>query len=677
MYARIHLWACLVGCWLLFSLASPQVRAQAAGSPPGKQWAILIGIEKYERANPLRFTVNDVVQIGQTLRVRGGVDPANILQITDDSDYHPTKVGIMQALSDWLRKPGPQDDLIVYFSGHGFRDADGKAYLAPIDVDPADPAASGIPLEWMREQIAGCHAHFKLLVLDACHAGSEKGEQKSLGLAAEEMGQAFRNLEGVVTLASSTAAQKSQIWEDKEQSLFSYWLNQGLKGHADADSDGNVDIDELYKFVSRSVRRTAELRFPLKQDPVRIVRTGTLDVPVVLHLVPQRLKQMLDDMAEQLSESILEQKFAKVGVLEFTNDTKLGELLGADFGLLGKYCADELEKDLVDYGNGKYSLVDKNRLRAALEAQGFALKDLGSTERLQQLSHDAGFVPVIALGTLRNRAGRIVNVQCKLIQTNSDDLAGLVGGTAALNESEWAMLGRSVALRPEDRRPAAPTIDAAPKPADDALIGRLDEKAAGAHPLADPTFPYRVKLVIKGQERKGVFRGNDYFVPVRKGEVYEIWLENNSGNTVLLRLLVDGLNTLPEPEGTKGVTTMIVGKRVNLDEARAWELDPNYARVTAVRGFVTEVSVQGKLKEFTVVDAEQSLAARQKFTSQLGIITAAFYAPKSGSRGALGTAAGEERNEKIERGHHLVPGNLISVVHIRYVDADSPELAGR
>ena len=43
--------------------------------------------------------------------------------------------------------------------------------------------------------------------------------------------------------------------------------------------------------------------------------------------------------------------------------------------------------------------------------------------------------------------------------------------------------------------------------------------------MQDPNFPYRIKMMIGGQERKGVFRGNDYFVPVRKGEVYEIWVE--------------------------------------------------------------------------------------------------------------------------------------------------------
>jgi hypothetical protein len=202
----------------------------------------------------------------------------------------------------------------------------------------------------------------------------------------------------------------------------------------------------------------------------------------------------------------------------------------------------------------------------------------------------------------------------------------------------------------------------------------MDQKSQGPHPLKDPKFAFPVRLMIGGKERKGVFRGNDYFVPVRKGEVYEIWAENRSGSTVLMRLLVDGLNTLPEKENTKGVQTFIVGKRVSLDEARHWELDPAQGTMFAVRGFVTQSGVQGKLREFLVADAEQSLAGRQKFTDQIGLITAAFYTPvkreaEPRPRGMLGTALGNQRNEQILEGEKVKPDKLLAVVHIRYVDA--------
>jgi hypothetical protein len=309
-------------------------------------------------------------------------------------------------------------------------------------------------------------------------------------------------------------------------------------------------------------------------------------------------------------------------------------------------------------------------LQTALQEQGFKLGDLGSTNAMAQLSNRAGGLPVIALGTLRNRAGRVVNIQCKLVRTDSDELVGASGGAAMLNESEWAMLGRSVVVSPEDRRPQIAPPGQPTRPLETEVIHRLDQKGEGGHPLADPTFQFPIKMMIGGQERKGTFRGNDYFIPVRKGEVYELWIENRGAQSVFMRLLVDGLNTLPELEGTKGVRTYVVGKRVNLDEARYWELDPAVSKVFAVRGFVTEASLQGKLREFVVVDADDSLAARQKFTDQIGLITAAFYGQASGSR-SVGTGLGQERGEELHVARNVGLGNLLGVVHIRYVDADA------
>jgi hypothetical protein len=544
-------------------------------------------------------------------------------------------------------------------------------FLAPIDCDPEHPAASGVPVQWLREQIAGCKANFKLLVLDACHAGSEKGDDEP-SVAAKDLGEPFKDLAGVVTIASSTGEEKSQIWEDKEQSLFSYWLNVGLRGNADENGDNQVDIDELYKFVHRNVTRSAKARFPRAQTPVRIVRSGTPDVPVVMQLHPTTLRDVLADMADQLATSLDERKLSKVGVLEFTNDTKLGELLGADFGLLGRYCAEELERQLTDRANDKFTVVDRRRLQKTLSDQGFRLDDLGSTDALAKLSKQLDGMPVIALGTLRNRAGRLVNIQCKLVKTVGDDVAAAVGGAARLNESEWAMLGRSVQVRPEDRRPEPPRPDQTkPRPREDVLVERLDERADGPHPLADPKFPFRVKVMVAGKERPGQFRGNDLLITLKQGETYELWVENRSGQVAIMRLLVDGLNTLPEKEETKGVSTYIVGKRVNLNDARHWVLDPAVVasanKIWAVRGFITETGAQGKLRQFAVVDAQQSLAARQKFTDQIGLITAAFYAPKSGARG-VGTGLGQEQSENLTEAQKMLPGDLLGVVHIRYSD---------
>ena len=307
-------------------------------------------------------------------------------------------------LSEFLKKPGPQDSVIVFFSGHGFRDKDGKLYLAPLDIDPTNAAATGVPIEWFRGLLDACPASFKLLVLDACHAGSEKGEDGPPSASAKDISDSFKGATGVVTIASSTAEEKSRIWEFKQQSLFSYWLNEGLKGHSDTNADG--------------------------------------------------------------------------------------EVLGANFGIPGRYCGDELKQRLMDRSAGKFSVLDRLKMQQSLVAVNFKTKDLESDSSLRNLANDLKLDLVI-----------------------------------------------------------------------------------------NSYFPLR----------------NDCFVMLRNGEEYELWIENRARQTIAMRLLVDGLNTLPEKEtDSKGIAAYVIGKPVSLNEARHWALDPdapnalvNGVPTYRVKGFVS------------------------------------------------------------------------------------------
>jgi hypothetical protein len=681
--------------------------AAKAQSAPGKQWAIMIGCEDYTKAAKLQFTVNDVTKLAETLRTHGGMSPDCILQMTDNSDAadQPKRENMLRRLPEWLKKPAAGDSMIVFFSGHGFRDPEGKLYLAPVDIDPANAAATGISAEWLRDQLAACPAKFKLLVLDACHAGSEKGDDDTDAVTAKDLGDMFKRTSGVVTLASSTGEEKSQIWHFKQQSLFSYWLVQGLKGHADDNSDSSVTIDELYDYLHRHVTQTAQARFKRPQTPVRNVGPKIDGVPVVVKLVPQSLKQVITDMSEQLAGTMEERQLGRLGVLEFTTDTKLGEMLGGNFGLLGRYCAEELEKRLLDKSAGKYSVVERRALQDALKGQNFGVKDLFNTVSMQKLAKNTkGGMPVLARGRLIDRAGRIVNLQCKLTETDGDSPVTTVGGVARLNENEWAMLGYSAQVTPEDRRPAAPTIDTvdpvnAPSPEEehktkkeqerDQVVNRLDERKDGPHPFQDPKFPFRVKLLVNGQVRPFVFKKvgdrTECFVGVRKGDIYELRVEGAIEHKQCMKLLVDGLNTLPE-QLNKGIEQWDWGQRMNLEDARAWVLDPKTALKVKnmptwdIKGFVTETGQHGKYKEFVIVDADKGLAARQQFTDSIGMITAAFYkaVPKntpeeapSSSRSAFSTDAGSEHVADLTENKDLKAGEFLSVVHIKYVDADS------
>jgi len=661
------------------TLASSTLEAQDEIPQPQNynRYALLIGVEDYQNLPKLRYTSNDAIALRTVLAERGGVPYYNT-NILGGQWANPTRENITNAVSGMLRSCPQDSEVLVFFSGHGYRAPDGVMYLCPSDIDPERPAETGIPVAWLREELAACKARFKLLILDACHAGSEKGEDAE-GPTAKDLGEPFRDVSGVVTLASSTADEKSLLWEEKQQSLFSYWLTQGLKGHADENGDSIVDIDELNKYVHRNVTHIAQSRFQRSQTPIRIIRSGAPPgAPAVIELRPLRLDDVLSDVADQLAWAIDDRKLDKVAVMEFSVDTPSGELLRVDFGLLGKLCATKLEQRLTRMSYDRYAVVDPRRLIKSLEELDFKVGDLSSGTRLTDLTQKVGTIPIMALGVLRNRTGRAVTMQCRLVDPQTGDMAASTGGLALLTESEWAMLGKSV-HRKERYAPL-------PDSPDDVIpdgVDELDDLSNGPHPLRDPKFPFPVRILVGGKERKGVFHGNDYYVPVRQGEVYSVQVESKlRKEPVVLRLLVDGLNTLPEKvEAVKGVETYEVAPRVSLENARHWVLDPkkNRAGRWTIKGFVTETGSQGKLREFKIVEKQDSVAAQQNFTDQIGLITAAFYMPLAEPRGGIalgaapGTGFGEERIERLDEVANVKPGRLRSVVHIHYVDADELE----
>ena len=662
----------------------------------GRSWAILVGAQNYHRATNLRFTVNDVEQLAKTLENHGSYPTESILKMVDTAPnerFQPLCASMKAELPRWLAKPGPEDLVLVYFTGHGFRDKkDGKLYLAPLDFDTRQPAKTGVAIQWLRAQLAKCPAKIKLLIIDSCHAGSEKGEN-SESITAKELGATFRDMRDVVTVASSTDDQKSQMWPEMKQSLFSFWLNQGLKGHADGDGNSKVTIDEIFRYVHRHVTETAQQVFGVSQEPVRIVRTGISGVPTVLQLQPYPLKGTLENMAEQLANTMRINGLSRVAVAQFTastTDPRMTAVLHNGPGLLGRECASELEKRLLRKRRDQFEVISHDALHKALSQDQYQVSDLRTTA-IRDLSVEGKELPCMIISTLVARTGRVVSFQSSVVGTDDGHVYGTAGGTAQLSESEWAMLGHSAAAphqtaASEDILAVAPSVATA-----NATIQRLDAQAAKPHPLSDPAFPYRVRVKVLQQstwvERPPQFRQNQMFVALRQGERYALWIENHTDKPVWLRLLVDGLNTLPEESTDKAAQVIPqdpnypAAQRVSLADAKAWRVEARPPgkpmTVNAVSGFFRTTGESGSVIPFQVVDGDQSYAHAQQFTDQIGLITAAFYQavtpgdrPREGIR-SIGTGGGEEEaaTTGIYRGEEK-PGALLAAIHIRYV---SPE----
>ncbi len=650
-------------------------------------YAVLIGNEKYENVLPLRFTVNDVKQISQTLCQLGDYRDDDILQMVDsaseDSGRQPLCDNIKGKLPGWLKKAGPDDHVVVVFSGHGFLGDDGKLYLAPLDFDVKKPADTGIPLDWLRTQLEGCSAKLKLLAIDACHAGNEKSVDGSVQVCAKDLAAPFEKVSGTVTFASCTSDEKSWIWPEKRQSVFSYWLNQGLKGHADDNGDGAVDIDELYGYVHDNVPYVTRRVFRQDQTPVRFVGPDVPGQPVVIRPRPHKLKGLLDDMAEQLATVIQLKKVEAVGVPEFS--VVSGVSLGGEFGWLGDYCAGELEGYLskrADRAREPFKVVAQDLLHEALAAKGIGPGDLRNKEVIG-LEVDKTR-PALIRGILRSRLDNKITLQCSLVSVDDLQVLGQAGGSAELSDQETIMLDQSPSrpVPPVLYQPGPPSVDAKPRQSvTDKVTRWLADNSRGHHPYLDREYPYQVRVMVGKEERKRVIRGNRCYVGLRKGEIYRVRVDlaESVDAPVYMQLFVDGRNTLPEPVPPKAAypeakVRYLPAQRVNPTNAQAWKLDPEKRRIFGIPGFYSKGGEDARYNEFLVGEAPDTMGPRKQFNDEPGVITAAFYAAAGGSRSVV-TELGEDRRGRTGLYRSVKLGNLRGVVQIHYVEADTLEAA--
>jgi formylglycine-generating enzyme required for sulfatase activity len=240
----------------------------------GHKWAILIGINKYldSKISSLDYCVSDVRLMEQVLIKQSGYEQKRILVISDDQKedhLQPLFFNLSEQIRNWLLNMKEKDTVLVYFSGHGFLDGNMQGYLAPKDCRKSNLSLTAFRTNELKNMLQSCKASQKLLILDCCHAGGNKGDENAT--SSEEVASTFKKAKGLITLASCQKKQLSREWKEKKQGLFTYYLAEGLGGKADKDSDGIVDSDEIYKYVFDNVPLTAQRKLNSVQTPVRII----------------------------------------------------------------------------------------------------------------------------------------------------------------------------------------------------------------------------------------------------------------------------------------------------------------------------------------------------------------------------------------------------------------------
>src|SRR5262249_12616139 len=146
----------------------------------GRKWAVIIGINEYldeEHIPALAYCVADARLMFKQLVEKCGYDESHVILLTDDQKsphMRPQLVNIEKQLRGTLSKAKVGDTVLVYFAGHGDLDDRGQGFLIPQDCRKEQFGLTALRTEQLKDLLHQSKASQKLLVLDCCHAGTQR-----------------------------------------------------------------------------------------------------------------------------------------------------------------------------------------------------------------------------------------------------------------------------------------------------------------------------------------------------------------------------------------------------------------------------------------------------------------------------------------------------------------------
>ena len=239
--------------------------------------ALVIGISDYSNLQSLHFCKND----GETMsKILNSLDYKIFDTLIGYVKWDIMRDTIFDFFTDTKIKPN--DTLIFYYSGHGVPDSTGSIYLSTSEINPDNPRKRGFSFDDLTRLIQECISTKIVVILDSCYSGSakiSKGHEEDVvkiaSAAIQRQSNEINTGEGRCILAASQALQEAYILEEKNHSIFTYYLLQGLEGEDEeaVDKYGNVTVDTLGKYVYNKIMSLPPDKKP-KQKPIRKVEAS-------------------------------------------------------------------------------------------------------------------------------------------------------------------------------------------------------------------------------------------------------------------------------------------------------------------------------------------------------------------------------------------------------------------
>lgn len=220
----------------------------------GKYYALVIGINDYKGStwSPLNNAVNDAKAIEEVLKGQYAFD-----EVLSLYDKDATRANILQDITSISKKVGENDNLLVFYSGHGIM-VSGAGYWVPSDAQ-TDGIYALVSNDDIKNILGACKSKHTLLIVDACFSGTMLRDGAESPIEKYDANEYYEEIYKYVSRQAITSGDLSPVPDSKgnicdgKHSVFSCYLLKRLR-----ENDRKyIEAAELFQRIKIPVSRSA------------------------------------------------------------------------------------------------------------------------------------------------------------------------------------------------------------------------------------------------------------------------------------------------------------------------------------------------------------------------------------------------------------------------------------
>ncbi len=254
----------------------------------GKSWAVIIGLSSYKYSGNnglpnLIFADDDAKAFANTLKKLNWSESHINLLINEKA----TRKNILIALESWLTKAGPEDQIVLFWAGHGYPDPEDpeKVYFACYDTDILIPA-TGFRMDRVRSVLNERKAKNVIVLVDTCHAGKiiTRGH-RGLSIVPQiyKMSRQKKVPKGWIFMVGADTDRQAIEHTSWANGAFTHSLIKGLSGEADGyqnmgPKDNIVTMGELRAYMNTAMPDKTQSVLGVAKRPVIATSSGDPDI---------------------------------------------------------------------------------------------------------------------------------------------------------------------------------------------------------------------------------------------------------------------------------------------------------------------------------------------------------------------------------------------------------------